>query len=113
MQLQVNFTTRGTTLIIGIEGEIDQHSADYLKRKIDGEAMKASVKNIIFDFSRVSFMDSSGIGIIMGRYKNIQKFNGKAALANVSPQTRRIFEMSGLLRFVPVFATLDEAVKKM
>ncbi|MCX7843684.1 MAG: anti-sigma F factor antagonist [Clostridia bacterium] len=111
--LQIKFTSKGNTLIAGVVGELDHHSADYIRQKLDAELVKASNKNIIFDLSKMSFMDSSGIGIIMGRYKNIQKLGGKASLVGLSDQSRRIFEMSGLLKIVPAYETIDEALKNM
>lgn len=111
--MQVKFSSRGVTLIIGISGELDHHSAEYIRQKVDGEMIKASIKHIVFDFSKVSFMDSSGIGVIMGRYKNIRELGGKTAVANVKPQIRRIFEMSGMLKFIPVYDKLEDAVNQL
>ncbi len=109
--LQVKFSNKGSILIVGIIGELDHHSAQYIRDKIDAEMIKATTKNIIFDFSKVTFMDSSGIGVIMGRYKNIQKLNGKAVIVSVNSQIKRIFDMSGLFRIMPVYDNIDTAVK--
>jgi stage II sporulation protein AA (anti-sigma F factor antagonist) len=111
--LQVKFSNRGSTLIVGIIGELDHHSAEYVREKIDSEIMKSTTKNVIFDFSKVSFMDSSGIGVVMGRYKNIQKLNGKAVIVSVSDQIKRIFDMSGLFRIMPVYDNIDNAISGM
>ena len=111
--LQVKLSNRGNTLIIGITGELDHHCAEYIRHKVDGEITKATTKNLIFDFSKLSFMDSSGIGVIMGRYKNIQKLNGKLATVNVNAQIRRILEMSGLLKIIPVYDNVDSAINNM
>lgn len=59
-------------------------------------------KEVIFDFSNVSFMDSAGIGLIIGRYKLINMIGGELKIANVNTQIQKIFEMSGLLRLIPV-----------
>jgi len=109
--LQIKFSNKGTTLIIGISGELDHHSAEHARQKIDAEMIKSTTKNIIFDFSRLVFMDSSGIGIIMGRYKNIRELNGKAAIVNVNAQVRRILEMSGILKIMPIYDNMDDAIK--
>ncbi|MCX7923648.1 MAG: anti-sigma F factor antagonist [Clostridia bacterium] len=113
MNLQVKFLSKGTTLIVSILGELDHHSAEYIRQKVDSEIIKATTKNIIFDFSKVTFMDSSGIGVILGRYKNVQKINGKTSIANVNSQIKRIFEMSGLFKIIPVYDNLDIAINKM
>lgn len=111
--MQLKFSTRGNILIVSIIGELDHHSAEHISRKIDTEILKSANKNIIFDFSQTSFMDSSGIGVIMGRYKNIQKLNGKAAAINVNAQIRRIIEMSGLLKIIPICDNIDSAINMM
>jgi len=75
--------------------------------------MKSTTKNMVLDFSKVTFMDSSGIGVIMGRYKNIRKLNGKMSLAGINDKIKRIFEMSGLLKLMPAYDSIDEAINKM
>lgn len=111
--LQVRFANKGTTLIISIIGELDHHWAEYIREKIDGQVIKSTTKNIIFDFSKVGFMDSSGIGVIVGRYKNIQKLNGKVAIVNANAQVKRILEMSGILKIIPLYDNIDEAVGRI
>lgn len=111
--MKVKISYKGNTLIAGIIGELDHHSAEYVREKIDSELIKATTKNVIFDFSRVTFMDSSGIGVIMGRFKNVSKLNGKLSVTNVNPQLMRIFEMSGLLKVIPVYDNIDIAINKM
>lgn len=111
--MDVKLSKRGTTLIIRIMEDMDHHSAQYLRQKIDNELIKSTVKNIIFDFSNVNFMDSSGIGVIVGRYKNIQKLNGKAAIINANQKIMQIFEMSGILKIIPAYNDLDLAISSM
>lgn len=111
--MQIKFTHKGTTLVVDINGEVDHHSAEYIRQKVDVELIKATSKNVIFDFSKVGFMDSSGIGVIIGRYKYIQKLNGKAVVINASPQIRRIFEMAGLLKIIPIYDNMDTALNKL
>ncbi|MCR4437011.1 MAG: anti-sigma F factor antagonist [Clostridiales bacterium] len=110
--MQIKLSNRGTTLIVSILGELDHHSGEDVRNKVDGEIIKSTTKNVIFDFGKVNFMDSSGIGVIMGRFKNIQKLNGKMAVINLSQQIRRIFEMSGLLKFIPVYDNIDSALRE-
>ncbi len=111
--MDVKLLRKGTTLIIRIMDDMDHHSAQYLRQKIDSEIIKSTVKNIIFDFSNVNFMDSSGIGVVVGRYKNIQKLNGKAAIVNASPKIMQIFEMSGVLKIIPAYSDLDDALSSL
>ncbi len=111
--MQIKFTNKGNTLVAGIIGELDHHTAEYVRDKIDGELLKSTNKNIIFDFSNVSFMDSSGIGVVIGRYKNIQKLSGKAAIVKANEQISKIFKMSGVLKLIPLYDNVDTAIKAM
>ncbi|HHW49418.1 MAG TPA: anti-sigma F factor antagonist [Clostridiaceae bacterium] len=108
--MQIKFSNRGTTLIASIIGELDHHSAEYIRQKIDNEMIKSTNKNVIFDLSKLSFMDSSGIGVIMGRYKNIQRLNGKMAIVNTNAQIDRILEMASIKKIIPVYEKLDTAI---
>jgi stage II sporulation protein AA (anti-sigma F factor antagonist) len=94
-------------------GELDHHSAEYIRQKLDSEIIKSTTKNMIFDFSQLTFMDSSGIGVIMGRFKNVQNLNGKVSLVNINDQIKRIFDMSGLHKIIPVYDSIDTAINKM
>jgi stage II sporulation protein AA (anti-sigma F factor antagonist) len=108
--LQLKLQKKGTTLIVGIIGELDHHSTEYIRQRVDGEIIKSTTKNIVFDFSKVNFMDSSGIGMILGRYKNVESLHGKTAIINANSQIRRIFEMSGILRVVPIHDNIENAI---
>ena len=88
-------------LIFRITEEIDEFKAKELRRKADYEIERFMPKRVIFDFNRVSFMDSSGIGMIIGRYKQTSMLGGKMELINLRPAVKKIFEMSGVLRLVP------------
>lgn len=111
--MQVKFNNKGSTLIVSILGELDHHSAEYIRQKVDNEILKSTTRNVIFDFAKVSFMDSSGIGVIIGRYKNISKLNGKVAVVNASTQIGRILEMSGILRIISLYESIDTAIKAL
>ncbi len=111
--MDVKLLKKGTTLVIKILEDMDHHSAQYLRQKLDNEIVKATVKNIIFDFSGVSFMDSSGIGVVVGRYNNIKKLNGKAAIVNANPKIMQIFEMSGVLKIIPAYTAVEDALSSM
>jgi len=108
--LNIRFAKRGSTLIASFSGELDHHFAEYARNKIDGELLKATTRDVIFDFSGLSFMDSSGIGVIAGRYANVKKLGGKAAIICTDKKIRRILEISGILKLMPVFENLNSAL---
>lgn len=100
------------TLLVTPEGELDHHSAQKIRAEVDAK-LDRGVKNVIFDFSALNFMDSSGIGMIMGRYKKISKQGGKVIIAAPRPQVKRIIEMAGLFRIVQIEPDVKKAIKKL
>ena len=79
-----------------LSGEIDHHVARELREEIDGTAMRTRPSVLKLDFSGVQFMDSSGIGLIMGRYKLMQTWGGNVTIANLPPKLEKIVSLSGL-----------------
>ncbi|NLM50755.1 MAG: anti-sigma F factor antagonist [Clostridiaceae bacterium] len=101
------------TLVVTLKGELDAHYAGFVREKIDNEILNSKVKNLIFDFSRLEFMDSSGIGVIIGRYKSIKAVGGKVIIVKPNRQIKRIIDISGIQKLIPVNDNLDEAIKKL
>ncbi|MCM1144790.1 MAG: anti-sigma factor antagonist [Blautia sp.] len=89
-------------LMIRMPDEIDHHHSVYISRTADKYIMDEKVGNVVFDFERTTFMDSSGIGIIVGRYKKISCFGGKVFAINVDNRIRRILLLSGLHKIVRI-----------
>lgn len=79
-----------------IDGEIDHDSAVRIRTQIDSVADSLKPKLLCLDFSKVSFMDSSGIGLVMGRYRRMQLLGGRLKVINIPDGMYRIFAMSGL-----------------
>ena len=100
--MKITYIKKDKRLIFEIEEDIDECCVQKIRRRIDNEIQRYMPKEVIFDFSNVSFMDSAGIGLIIGRYKLINMIGGELKIANVNTQIQKIFEMSGLLRLIPV-----------
>lgn len=109
----VEYELNGRCLIIKINRDLDHHLALDIREKSDKLIEKSSISNIIFDFSNSYFMDSSGIGVIMGRYKKVIFTGGKAAVVNINESIDRIFKLSGLYKIIDKYNTLDEALDKL
>lgn len=89
-------------LMIRLPEEIDHHRAGYISENADRYLVREEVRNVVFDFENTRFMDSSGIGIIMGRYRKISCFGGKVYAINTDSQIQRILQVSGLNKVVEV-----------
>ena len=96
------------TLYIQLEGEIDHHNAQGLREKIDQAFEPTDCRQIVFDLAAVSFMDSSGIGMIIGRYKNANKRGGSVSVVGMNAEVSKIFQISGLAKIIDSYATLEE-----
>ena len=111
MGVQINI--QGNALVAKPDCEIDHHSAERMRGQIDAAFDNSSCRHIVFDFSCVEFMDSSGIGMIIGRYKNAEKRGGRLALAAMSEEMARLFHISGLAKIITRTATVEEALEEI
>ncbi len=110
--MTVEFSKAGRLLIVIMNGDLDHCSSEEIRYKIEKEYKRINAKNILFDFSNVNFMDSSGIGMIIGRYKKIEINGGKVAVTCINENIRKIFEMSGLFKIIENVDDKNEAIKK-
>lgn len=115
MQLQTkrklpHYEVVGNCLVIYITDDLDHHAVTGLREYSDQLIEAGNIKHIIFDFADVGFMDSSGIGLIMGRYKKVMFLGGRAAVTRVGEVVNRIFALSGLYQIIEKYATVEEAV---
>ena len=89
-------------LVFKITDEIDDCSVQKIRRKADYEIERYMPRKVVFDFDSVTFMDSAGIGLIIGRYKFTNMLGGKLEVANLTQSVKKIFEMSGILKLIPI-----------
>lgn len=94
--MSVTINVLNNEVVASISGEIDHHMAKGLREKIDFAAQSNTPETLVLDFGDVTFMDSSGIGLIMGRYKLITELGGKLHVANVPKHLQKIMKISGL-----------------
>ena len=94
--------TAGSILSIRIRGEIDHHTAAAIRQGIDATLFEKRPKTLILDLSAVGFMDSSGLGLIMGRYSVMKELGGDMTVWNPSPETRAILTLAGMERLVKI-----------
>lgn len=86
----------GDRLIVRLEGELDHFCAQSVRRDLDALLCDPAVRTLILDFSTLSFMDSSGIGVVLGRYRALRDRGGSLAVIHMNEHISRIFHMSGM-----------------
>lgn len=100
--MSVNIDVCDNQIVAHINGEIDHHSAKEIRETIDSVVERTSPKKLILDFYGVTFMDSSGIGLVMGRYKLIHSLSGELEVTNVSSHIKKVMKISGLDKFAKI-----------
>ena len=94
--MNVTIESIGNLVIAYLYGEIDHHTAVDLRDKIDNAVSYIKPSHLILDFKNVTFMDSSGIGLVMGRYRLLMNFHSTLEIRNVTKQTKKLMELAGL-----------------
>ena len=97
---RIRFQVEGRTMVVRLRDDLDHHNAMYIREMADEFMERYPINRIIFDFTGVEFMDSSGIGMIIGRYKKICYAGGTVYVRGVGKNVDRILDMSGLYKLV-------------
>ena len=106
--MDLKIVKKNNTLFVSLNGDIDHHNSEIIKDKVDEGIIKYHCKNLIFDMSTVDFMDSSGIGLILGRYKRINALDGNMCVVS-NDKLKKILEMSGIDKIIKIFDGLERA----
>jgi len=101
--MNVNYNAEDKLLLLEITEEIDHHTTEKIRRRADYEIQRYMPRKAIFDFSSVSFMDSAGIGLIIGRYKLLSMLGGELEIINVRPNVEKILHISGILKLISIY----------
>ncbi len=116
--MEIIYEMTGDTLTAQLMGELDHHAAAKVRGDIDDTMDRYGAKNLIFDFSRVTFMDSAGIGVVLGRYKRLQtggedddgSVGGRVVITGCSQKIHTILHMAGIFSLMKYTETKEEAV---
>lgn len=100
----LDYERRRQTLIVRLQDELDHRAAEKLRGEIDALLMDAGIRQLVLDLKKLKFMDSSGIGFIIGRYKLMAGRGGSVAVKNTDRRMDRIFQMAGLYELVEKMA---------
>ncbi|MCM1498078.1 MAG: anti-sigma factor antagonist [Clostridium sp.] len=104
------FEVRGETLIIHLPDELDHHTAAIIREKTDSLFVGKRIRDVVFDYENTQFMDSSGIGLVMGRYREVRYLKGDVYIVSVNDKIARILEISGLYRVAKREEDVEEAL---
>lgn len=96
MSVEINVTGEVVTAYLG--GELDHHSAKEMRESIDSSVDLNMPTLLVLDFKNISFMDSSGIGLVMGRYRNLMKTGAQLHITGASPQIYKVLKLAGIER---------------
>lgn len=91
---------RGDRVTAYLTGELDQCSAQSIRRELDETIADPAVRKLVLDMAGMTFMDSSGIGVILGRYRILAPRGGKVAVRNMNDHVKRIFLLSGMNQII-------------
>ena len=100
----MDYLVEENCLTIFLPREVDHHYAEEIKKEADRLIERKHIKHVIFDFKNTDFMDSSGIGVIMGRYRQIQLLGGEVCEVHANERMKKIFNMSGVTKIIQLYA---------
>ena len=91
------------TLVVRVKGEMDMLVADKLRKEIDRKLETKQITNLVINLEKVTFIDSSGLGVIIGRYKKISNLSGKMYIVGASPSVHKILMFSGINKLISLY----------
>lgn len=98
--MELNYARNGGCLAVALQGELDHHNASEVREKIDLQLSDHCVLHLTLDLRGVTFMDSSGIGVVLGRYKLISERGGTMQIVGATPRVERILKMAGIYKLL-------------
>ncbi len=109
MDLSINRADEGERTVVSLGGEIDVYTAPFVRERLD-EAVREGRTNLIVDLTQVRFLDSTGLGVLVGRLKLTRSRGGSLRLVGSEDRVLKVFSITGLDKVFEIYPTLDEAV---
>lgn len=109
--MHINFLSQENKLYVKIVGELDHHSAAEIKDQVDAKIISEGISTLVFDLSGLSFMDSSGIGVIIGRYKLMKSLGGQVYIVSTNKNVDKLLALSGIPDIIKVADSADKIDK--
>lgn len=98
------------TLVVKVVGELDMVIAEKLRRQTDEKLDSGTISNLIINLGKVTFIDSSGLGFIIGRYKKIAAYKGRMFIVGAKPNVEKILYFSGINKLIPMYKSEQEII---
>jgi stage II sporulation protein AA (anti-sigma F factor antagonist) len=109
-EMDIEYKMVRNTLVVRAKGELDMLIADEMRQEIDRRLEEKGIKNLIFNLEKVTFIDSSGLGVIIGRYKKITSANGRMFIVGAKNPVEKILHFSGINRLVPMYSSEQDII---
>ncbi|PZE22002.1 anti-sigma F factor antagonist [Paenibacillus xerothermodurans] len=113
MSLHIEIAQERNVLVVRLKGELDHHTADAVRVRMEDALESSDVSHIILSLKELSFMDSSGLGVILGRYKQVTARGGKMVVCDVNPAVHRLLELSGLFKILSIQDSESQALSSL
>lgn len=113
MSLQIELEQHRKALIVRLKGELDHHTAETVKARLEEAIGRGDFHHMILSLKDLAFMDSSGLGVILGRYKQITGKGGKMVVCDINPHMYRLFEMSGMFKIMAMESSEQAALSSL
>ena len=111
--MEIFCRTTGSALVATLQGELDHHSASFVREELEAKFSASGMRNLIFDLSKLQFMDSAGLGVLIGRYKMVSALGGQARIAAPSGEADKLLALSGIYKIIPPYKSVSDAAQGM
>lgn len=111
--MKIEFAVKPKAVIAYLEGELDMHTAEYFKQAIENKLRDTGMEHLILNLQGVTFIDSSGLGAILGRYRRINQSGGKVLAVAPKESVAKLLEMSGIVKIIPLLSSDEMALKSL
>ena len=109
--MEISSEKTGRTLVVRVAGELDLDTAREFRARIDADLDRFGSRDLVLDFGLVSFVDSSGLGAILGRYRRVTEKGGTVVLCRPVDHVRRLLDQAGVSRVIRIHQTLEQAIR--
>lgn len=100
----------GDAAVLHIDGELDERTAASLRDRLDDLIDRRGVRYLVLDIRQLTFIDSSGLGVLLGRFRRLQQRGGRMALVRPASHVKAVLELSGIPRLMPIYASARQAL---